>query len=154
VTTVSGMRSTRRHRSAFHCPHPAPSGARFDGFTLIELVVVMAVVAILAAVAFPAYFDQVRRGHRAAAQSALLDLAARQKQFLIDRRAYAAGLADLGIVAPPGLEGRYELAFEAAADATPPTFRLVATPVGSQAADRCGALAVDQAGTRTPAGCW
>jgi type IV pilus assembly protein PilE len=124
------------------------------GFTLIELMIAVTVVAILAAIAMPAYQDQVRRGARATAQSAMLDVAARQRQFVIDRRAYATSFAELGIVEPASVAGKYAVTIEAPADARPPAFRIVATPVGSQASDRCGVLRVDEAGARTPAGCW
>jgi type IV pilus assembly protein PilE len=140
------------HRSRSAAPRHG--GRRSAGFTLIELVVVITVVGILAAVALPSYFEQVRRGHRAAAQAALLDVATRQKQFVIDRRAFAGSLAELGITAPGERSLQYSVSIEAPVDALPPTFRIVATPQGSQASDRCGVLAVDEAGTRTPAGCW
>jgi len=124
------------------------------GFTLIEMMVVTGLVAILAAVAFPLYQEQVRRGHRAAAQAAMFDVAARQQQFVIDRRAHASSLAELGLADPLARAGRYTLAIEAPADARPPRFRIVATPRGSQASDACGVLALDQSGAREPAGCW
>jgi len=139
--TVPGRPTARRRRPA-------------RGFTLIELVIVMTVIGILAAVAIPAYQDQVRRGHRASAQATMLDAVARQRQVLIDRRAYAASPAELGMAVPPAIAARYAIAFEAPGDARPPTFRIVATPTGPQAGDRCGVLTVDQAGTRSPAGCW
>lgn len=125
-----------------------------SGFTLVEMMVVTLLVAILAAVAFPLYQEQIRRGHRAAAQAAMLDVAARQKQFLIDRRAHATSLAELGLADPSVLTGRYTLTIEAPAEARPPSFRIVATPEGPQAGDACGVLVLDQAGTREPAGCW
>jgi type IV pilus assembly protein PilE len=124
------------------------------GFTLVEMMVVTLLVAILAAVAIPLYQEQVRRGHRAAAQAAMLDVAARQQQFVIDRRAYATSLAELGLAAPAALAGRYVLAIEAPSEPGAPRFRIVATPRGPQAGDRCGALSVDQSGAREPAACW
>jgi len=133
--------------------HDGGSGASL-GFTLVEMMVVTLLVAILAAVAFPLYQEQVRRGHRAAAQATMLDVAARQKQFVIDRRAHASSLAELGLVDPPALSGRYALAIEAPEQAGAPVFRIVATPQGAQASDACGVLALDQSGARAPAGCW
>lgn len=124
------------------------------GFTLIELLIVISIVAILAAVATPLYSDQVRRGHRAAAQSVLLDAAARQRQFLIDQRSFAGSISELGVSSPAALTGKYALSVEAATGATPPTFRIIATPAGQQSVDRCGVLSIDQAGTRLPAACW
>jgi prepilin-type N-terminal cleavage/methylation domain-containing protein len=60
------------------------SAPRTRGFTLIELMIVVAIVAILAAVAYPAYTSHVRKAHRAAAQSCLMDLAQKQTQYLLD----------------------------------------------------------------------
>ncbi|MEP6608963.1 MAG: prepilin-type N-terminal cleavage/methylation domain-containing protein, partial [Burkholderiaceae bacterium] len=61
---------------------------RSSGFTLIEVVVVMAVAAILAAVAIPNYGQYVMRSHRSEAQSFISDVASRQSQFFLDRRSY------------------------------------------------------------------
>src|SRR5260221_8893036 len=71
------------------------------GFTLIELLIVVAVVAILAVIALPSYQAQVRKGHRAAAQSYMMDLAQRQGHYLLAARAYAPTEAALGYPATP-----------------------------------------------------
>ncbi|MFZ9408436.1 MAG: type IV pilin protein [Burkholderiaceae bacterium] len=126
---------------------------RIDGFTLIEMMIVVGILAIIAAIAMPMYTDQVRQGHRAAAQSVLLDLAARQRQFMIERRAYAQSMTELGLTPPATLTSRYTLSVTAV-DGAPPTFSVSAAPIGSQASDRCGTLSVDQAGQRLPSGCW
>jgi type IV pilus assembly protein PilE len=60
------------------------------GFTLIELMVTVAIVAILAAVAYPSYQNQVKRGRRAAAQAHLMDIAQRQQEYLLDGRGAAS----------------------------------------------------------------
>jgi type IV pilus assembly protein PilE len=112
------------------------------GFTLIELMIAVAIVAILATVAYPSYQEYVRRSNRSAAQSVMLDVAARQHQYLLDTRGYANSLGTpIATVLEAG---------------PPPGFRVTATPVGSQAADRCGNLAVDRAGQKTAdaANCW
>ena len=71
------------------------------GFTLVELLIVVAIVAILALIALPSYQAQIRKGHRAAAQSYMMDLAQRQAQYLLDARAYASTEAALGYTATP-----------------------------------------------------
>jgi type IV pilus assembly protein PilE len=123
------------------------------GFTLIELLIVMAVVAILLAVAVPSYRDQVMRGHRASAQAVLTEAAGRQQQFLLDRRAYATSLAELGIAVDAELAKRYDFALVVAATVAP-AFSIGATAKGSQSGDKCGVMSVDQAARRLPAGCW
>ena len=137
-------------RSTSHCRVRRPQ----SGFTLIEVMIVVSIVAILAAVATPLYSDQVRRGHRASAQAVLLDAAVRQRQFLIDQRSFAASTSELGVTVPSSLTGHYTVTVTAPVGAVPPTFMILATPSGSQASDRCGTLSVDQAGARLPSGCW
>jgi len=123
------------------------------GFTLIELMIVLVIVAVLAAIALPAYQSQLRKSARAEAQSFLTDMASRQQQFLTDRRAYAGSVAALNMAAPASLDGKFTFAVSAPAGASP-TFTLTATATGSQANDACPVLTIDNAGTRTPATCW
>jgi len=127
------------------------------GFTLIELVVVMAVVAILAAVAIPNYSAYVMRSHRSAAQSFISDVASRQSQFFLDRRRYATNLDldQLNMTAPADVAARYNIAIAAVAG-PPATFLVSATPIGAQATDNCGVMTINQAADKTAAGarCW
>jgi type IV pilus assembly protein PilE len=125
------------------------------GFTLVELMVTLTIVAILAAVAYPAYQDNMRKGRRTAAQAFLVELANRQQQYLLDARAYAVGtgaIAVLNLTVPSDVAPYYTLSVEPATATDPPTYRLLATPtVGSmQASD--GALTLDQEGSKTRGG--
>lgn len=130
---------------------------REKGFTLIELMIAVAIVGILAAVAYPSYQQYLRRGARAEAQAQMMDIAARQGQFLIDNRAYAASVAALGVSIPSSVSSKYTIAI--ATDAAPPTFTITATPVAgsSQASDTCGRLILNSAGAKSVTGtgtCW
>lgn len=134
----SNTRSTRRAMS---------------GFTLIELMIAVVVVAILAVISLPSYAEFVKRGTRADAQAFLMEIALRQQQRLVERREYAATIADLGLALPKSLTGKYTVSMSAPA-AVPPAFTISAAPQGAQVTEGCGTLTLDSAGQRSPAGCW
>lgn len=124
------------------------------GFTLIELMIAVAVIGILAAVGYPAYLDQIRKARRAEAQAALMNISARQQQRLLDTRSYATTVDALNITIPNTVLQTYTVTLTVGT-ATVPTFTAMATPSsGSQAADKCGALSINQVGTKSPASCW
>jgi type IV pilus assembly protein PilE len=127
-------------------------GAR--GFTLIEVMITVAIVGILTAVALPSYLEHVRKGRRAEAQAYLQTVATRQQQFLVDTRGFV-DLATLG-VAQPAAVARYYTVTLARVAGPPPTFSVTAVPNADQAAERCGTLVINQAGVKTAdvAGCW
>jgi type IV pilus assembly protein PilE len=129
--------------------------SRVRGFTLIELVVVMAIIAILASIAIPNYSEYINRSNRSAVQSFIADVASRQSQFFLDRRTYATTLAALNLAQPADLVTRYTIAIDVA-QGPPLTYTVTATPTGPQAHDRCGVLTINQAGNKTAAQtrCW
>jgi type IV pilus assembly protein PilE len=127
-----------------------------SGFTLLELVIVVAIVGILAAIAYPSYQAQMRKSHRASAQSYLMDLAQRQKQYLLDARSYAPDTATLSAPMPGDVSPFYTIAIDntkAIDPAAPaPAFTITATAIGSQVPD--GDLAIDNQGTKQPSTKW
>jgi type IV pilus assembly protein PilE len=123
---------------------------RQSGFTLVELMIVVAIVAILATIALPAYQEHTRRGHRAAAQSEMMDIANRQQQFFLANRVYAGSLDDLGYALPEQVSARYTAAVSAENDDTPPSFTITLTATGGQADD--GNLTLSSTGEKERAG--
>jgi type IV pilus assembly protein PilE len=126
--------------------------ARAHGFTLIELMIVVAIVAILAIIAYPSYSQYLRRSARAEAQSYLTDVAALQQQYLVDKRAYAPSLAALHTSATGNVDAKFKVTVAARDD--PPSYTITAQATGDQLKDACPMLSIDNAGNRQPASCW
>ena len=127
--------------------------AHASGFSLIELMIVVAIIGILAAVAYPAYGRYMVKSHRATAQVHLMELAQAQSQRMADTRTYASSVTELGVPTPTAVSSKYTISITAE-EGPPSSFIITATPVpgGSQVADR--ALTINSAGTRTPADKW
>ena len=120
------------------------------GFTMVELMIVVAIIGILASIVYPSYIDNVKKSRRAAAQSYLMEIAQRQQQYLLDARTYAANLSALGVVTPADVAKYYTIKVEVAE--APFSFTLTATPTGSQVSD--GDLTLNNTGVKTPAEKW
>ncbi|MFG6085271.1 type IV pilin protein [Stenotrophomonas indicatrix] len=126
------------------------------GFTLIELMITVAVIAILAAVAIPSYSEHVRKSRRAQAKADLVELAQQLERFHTVQNTYS-GMTLPFTVSPRDGKSYYTLSLSGAA--TSSAFTLQAVPGTGQDKDKCGTLTLDQAGRKTPteakvAGCW
>ena len=112
--------------------------------------VVITIVAILAAVAVPSYHEYIQRSYRSEAQAYLMTIAARQQQFLLDIRGFSVAILDSIVSQPRNVATAYSVTM-ATDGGPPPTFMPTATPTAAQASERCGALTLDQTGTKTAA---
>lgn len=122
-----------------------------QGFSLIELMMVIAIVGILASIAYPLYTNSVVKSNRAAAQSYLMELAQAQQKYFNDARAYAADEATLNFSPPDRVNSAYTIGFTVVAG-PPPAFTVAATPRVGSRQDGDGVLAIDSSGAKTRSG--
>src|SRR5688572_26013081 len=80
------------------------------GFTLIEAMIVVAVIGLLSAIAYPSYTQYVIRANRSAAQQFMLRIASRQEQYRLDARSYASTVSALNLTQPSETASRYTFA--------------------------------------------
>ena len=107
---------------------------RTAGFTLIEVLIVVAIVAILAAIAIPAYADQMRKSRRAAAVTAMQDVQLQLERWRVDHADYSGSSATL-------TDNKY-YKFTITAAAGTNNYSIAATAQGDQVKDKCGDLAI------------
>lgn len=132
---------------------------RVRGFTLLELMIVVAIVAILAAIAVPTYSRYAIRAHRVDGQGLLMSIANAQERFYATNNHYGA-LTDLGFTTSVSPKGYYNVSMVPAAASTSQSFTATAAPQGGQTRDDCKSLRVnnagvkDSTGTTTNGSCW
>lgn len=135
-------------------PRNPPARRAGKGFTLLELMVALAVVALLAAVAIPAYTQYTVRGNKVTTQQLMQQIANRAQQYRLDTRNYPANLAALNVTVPDEVADYYDLSLTADNNATPPEFSITAAPVAGTMQAGEPTLTLHSSGSRTPAQEW
>lgn len=138
---------------------------RVGGFTLLELLIVVVLLAVLLGIALPAYNSSAVKGRRADAMEALVNIALRQEQYRLVRGRFTLDLSELGFdgKAPGSREGYYRLGLEYCDDASPSlcyVARARPAPGSIQLGDsQCTSFSLDARGERSATGnepdvCW
>lgn len=119
------------------------------GFTLIELMIVVAVIAVLAAISYPSYRDHVIKTRRAAAAACMMEAAQFMERYYTTNMTYSgATMPTLGCLADTSRF--YTIGLSAAATAT--AFTMRAVPTSTQNDSKCGTISIDQKGTKAKTG--
>ena len=124
-----------------------------SGFTLIELMITVVIVAILAGVAYPSYQQYVVRSHRSAAQQFMLDTANREEEYFLNNRVYG-DLTALGVKVPDDIGKFYTITVTPDMSKQPPNYTIDAAPKSGTSQSSDGTLSLDQRGVKTPADKW
>ena len=123
------------------------------GFTLIELMVVVAIIGVLASIALPAYNDHTRKARRTAGASCATALAQQAERYYTANLTYVGFVGNTSICEPKALEN-----YTVAASGTPTAkaYTITAVPKSTFSDPACGTLSINQAGTKSPstASCW
>jgi prepilin-type N-terminal cleavage/methylation domain len=143
--------------------HRTRSGPRARGFTLIELMITVAVIAILAAIAVPSYYQYILRSNRSAAESFMQEVASAQERYMVDSRQFAGALTTLGYGVPNTVSPSYSVALVATAASvsggTGQSYTITAKPINGQVRDTsCATLTLNGDGSKSASGtatnCW
>ena len=174
---ITGKSDAMQHPSRTHLLRSEPRNSawrKLAGFTLIELMIVVAIVAILSAIAIPAYQKYIMQSRRTSAKSALFDLSGREEKYYAANNYYPASLSSVGYSTVDGSgalqvpnntnEDYYSvtIAVTAATGTTPASYKATSTTVGNQSNDSCGNFSITDLGVQgatgtnsgTGSGCW
>ena len=122
------------------------------GFTLVELIIVVAIISILASIAILAYNGYVETSKRSDAQASLMALAIAQEKYRASNPTYTTVITDLNGVSSASESGYYTLAVTAASGAT---FTATATPDGwTDSNGNCSPMSINQDGPSGTLSCW
>ncbi len=127
------------------------------GFTLIELMIVIAIIGILAAVGYPSYLSSVQKSRRADAQANLMELSSFMERFFTENNRYDRKVDGTAVALPFTVSPKTGTTYYNLSVITPSasSYTLSAVPVGAQATDSCGTLTLNQTGQHMPAtNCW
>ena len=151
-------------RSSFFCGSSLARNRTHKGFSLVELMTVVAIPAILLAIVVPSYQSHVRKARRVDAKAMLLDIAGRQERYYSVQNAYTNSAIALNypsafpMSVPNSSQANYTINVTSA---TPTAFIVQAVPTGDQASDGCGTFIINQLGAQTTSGgtipanqCW
>ena len=126
---------------------------RRGGFTLIEMMVVVAIIAITASIAYPSYTDSVRKGQRASAKERMYDIQQREAGHFSEKGTFTVSFTELGFPAATVTSQTqgHAITIEPGSAGIASGYRIVATPV--KADPNCSPLTLDSLGAYGPPGC-
>lgn len=129
--------------------------AKTRGFTLVELMITVAIMAVIVAFAVPAYQSYMVKARRSAAEQLMMEIVSKQSQYILDARSYSATIGTGGLNIPSRdnwtcaatcTNTSYTVSVAVDNTATPPTYTVTGTPIGGQVSD--GTLTVTHTGTK------
>jgi len=127
------------------------------GFTLIELMIVVAIIGVISAIAYPSYDSYMKKSRRADAKIALQKMADKQERFYLQNNTYTTNTANVG---GTGTDENYYVLSIDSADVNGFALRATAVAGGPQGTDNttnsgdCTVIQLDSLGAKTPAACW
>jgi len=142
---------------------------RSGGFTLMEMLIVLVIIAILASIALPSYQSSLRKSARTSAKGSLMDVVSRQEQYFMNNKGYSTSLGGLGLPDPYYIDKKNESVAAGdgsrvyrltLANVSAVAFDALATPQLDQTEDACGSYTLKSDGSKAVSGsigasiCW